>query len=260
MTGSVPNEASPALFARYAYPPNELGFCGPTDVAAYFAAAATGHDRRELRHLTQQFEGAWPYLELIARCSGICDPLDREVVKAYWIGNVLTTRVPPAVLASWCRHHFERRTSSHLSAVLATVAGGGLPQHSFHVFAVYPWFGLLRGGREGAPLEVLDRCRIRWGRVEAVYGDTVVVRSNPLRFVGSRLELGPERSETARRTIDGVGFVPELTTGDVVSLHWDWVCDCLSSVDRAWLQFCTRRNLAAVNALTVPGPALVCGV
>ena len=39
----------------------------------------------------------------------------------------------------------------------------GAPQHSLHVFAVYPWLGLLRGGMDGPPLEVLDRCRIRWG-------------------------------------------------------------------------------------------------
>ena len=50
----------------------------------------------------------------------------------------------------------------------------------------------------------------------------------------------------------------DLRPGDVVSLHWDWVCDRLSPAALKWLRYCTLRNLAAVNSLAVPGPAAVC--
>ncbi|MGP8065881.1 MAG: DUF6390 family protein, partial [Acidimicrobiales bacterium] len=61
----------PILFARYAYPPNALGYCGPADHTALLGAASEGDDLRELTHLASRFEGAWPYLELIAGCNGL---------------------------------------------------------------------------------------------------------------------------------------------------------------------------------------------
>jgi hypothetical protein len=51
----------------------------------------------------------------------------------------------------------------------------------------------------------------------------------------------------------------ELRPGDVVSLHWDWVCDRLTQASFDWLRYCTLRNLASVNLLSQPGPAVVCG-
>jgi hypothetical protein len=248
----------PVLFARYAYPPNSLGYCGPGDPAALLGAASEGTDVAELGHLAARFEGAWPYLQLLAACSGIGDPLDRRVVEAYWVGNDLLARVPASTLASSLGERFERRSGRRFESLVSAVPAGGIPQHSFHVFAVYPWLGLLRAGRDGPPMEVLDRCRIRWGRVEAVSGDLVTVTSRALTFDGSRLALGPNRVEQARRSLDGIGLSVDLRPGDVVSLHWDWVCDRLSPVALSWLRYCTVRNLDAVNSLAVPGPAAVC--
>ena len=97
------------LFARYAYPPNELGYCGPGEPAALLEAAVEGGQESLLAHLARQFEGAWPYLELIAGCNAVADPLDARVVEAYWIGNDLTRRVPPAILAASLDERFARR-------------------------------------------------------------------------------------------------------------------------------------------------------
>jgi hypothetical protein len=95
--------------------------------------------------------------------------------------------------------------------------------------------------------------------VEALTGDLVTVRNRLLHFEGSRLALGPEEVEVARRSLHGVGLAPELAEGDTVSLHWDWVCDRLTPVGLAYLQWCTAANLDAVNALPTPGPAAACG-
>ena len=249
----------PLLFARYAYPPNELGYCGPSDPGALLESASDGLDLAELAHLATGFAGAWPYLELIAGCNGIADPLDARVVEAYWVGNQLLEKVPDSALLSSLSDRFEDRAGRRFGHVASAVPLGGVCQHSFHVFAVYPWLGLLRAGMEGAPLTVLDRCRIRWGYVEAVTGDLVTVRNRLLGFDGSRLVLGPEEVEVARRSLHGVGLAPPVTVGDTVSLHWDWVCDRLTPVGLANLARCTAANLAAVNALPTPGPAAVCG-
>jgi hypothetical protein len=256
---SAPPTSGPELFARYAYPPNALGYCGPNDPAALLQAAGQGGQWDHLANLARQFEGAWPYLELIAGCNGLRDPLDRRVVEAYWVGNRLSLQVPPTVLAGSLDERFSSRAGRRFEPLVSAAIAGGVPQHSFHVFAVYPWLGLLRAGMEGPPLEVLDRCRIRWGRVEAMHGDLVSVTSRALDFVGSRLVLGNERVEQVRRSLDGAGFVEHLVEGEMVSLHWDWVCDRLTPRSLSWLEACTRHNLNAVNALAEPGPAAVCG-
>jgi len=255
-----PTSPGPVVFARYAYPPNELGYCGPSDPSALLESASAGVDLAELSHLATGFAGAWPYLELIAGCNGITDPLDARVVEAYWVGNSLLAHVPASALLSSLSDRFEDRAGRRFGPVASAVPLGGVCQHSFHVFAVYPWLGLLRAGMEGAPLTVLDRCRIRWGHVEAVTGDLVTVRNRVLAFDGSRLVLGPEEVELARRSLHGIGLAPVVAVGDTVSLHWDWVCDRLTPVGLAFLQRCTEANLAAVNALPTPGPAAVCGL
>lgn len=188
-------------------------------------------------------------------------PLDRRVVEAYWIGNELVATVPPAALAASLDRGFAGRAGRRFEPLVAAVGTGGVAQHSFHVLAASPWLGLLRSGREGPPLEVLDRCRIRWGRVVSVTGDVTLVRSRPLAFDGTRLALRAERVEEARWALGGAHLVaaPGLRVGDAVSLHWDWVCDVLSPAALWWLRATTRRNLGAVNALARPGPAVACG-
>ena len=91
MTMSV--TPGPVAFARFAYPPGALGYCGPADSSSLLTAAAEGTALRELSALAVRFGGAWPYLKLIASENGIDDPLDPLVVEAYWIGNELLERV-----------------------------------------------------------------------------------------------------------------------------------------------------------------------
>ncbi len=253
--GSAPG---PVLFARYAYPPNALGYCGPADAAEVFGAAAEGTDLRSLASLATRFEGAWPYLQLIAACNRIDDPLDRRVVEAYWVGNDLLDRVPSGVLVASLDDRFGKRAGADFEAVAAAVPFGAVAHHSFHVFGVYPWLGLLRAGMDGAPLTVLDRCRIRWGTVVSAEGDVVTVRNRVLTFEGHRLALGEERVEQVRAGSHGVQLVRGLCPGDTVSLHWDWVCDRLHPAAARSLRRTTARTLRAVNSLPKPGPVVAC--
>jgi len=123
-----------------------------------------------------------------------------------------------------------------------------VPHHSFAVFCIYPYTGLLTDGRK-APhaLTVLDRCRIRWGRVLAVQGDQVVVESRPLTWDGRSLALGPAGTETVVQSVDGVGMVGGVQPGEWVSLHWEWVCDRLTEGQVGRLRAYTERHLAIVN-------------
>jgi hypothetical protein len=240
------------LFARYAYPPNALGYCGPPDPKVLVDAGLPGARAEDLISAARRFSGAWPYLELIASSNSIADPLDSRVVEAYWVGSKLLEGIPATSLLD----AIGKLPDSSLggsSELREAAMAGGVAHHSFHVFAVYPWLTLLRSGKQEPAMTVLERCRIRWGRVEAVDGANVIVRSRPLGFDGRDLVLLDERVEQACLSVDGIGFVQDLVQGDLVSLHWDWVCDRLDPDALAYLQHFTARSLQAVNTRAVPG-------
>jgi hypothetical protein len=249
------------LFVRYAFPPNELGYCGPSDSQELLGYGTNGVVDRGLGALARQFDGAWPYLELIAGAVGIPDPLDRRVVEAYWVGNSLLDRIGTTAFGNSMEERFRRR-SGQFSMLAEGACAGGVPHHSFHVFGVYPWVGMLGDGRKSdTALTVLDRCRIRWGQVDSVDGDTVLVRSRPLTWDGQALTLGEPVAETVTRSVGGSGFLTDpLAPGDWVSLHWDWVCDRLDARQLANLRRYSRRQLEITNhKVAHPGPAMLLG-
>ncbi len=235
-----------AMFARYAYPPNELGYCGPADASVLLHRDIPGAEQR-IREHARRFDGAWAYLELIASCSLIADPLDARVVEAYWIGNELLDEIDPEYAMGWLQQRFAGQPGATWMP--------GLPHHGYQVFAVYPWSGLLRRTTNTTvALSVLDQCRIRWGEIVAVDGQRVRVRSRPLVLQDGRLELGPPRESSAAWAADGrslldapVGGTP-LSIGDHVAMHWDWVCGVLDAREVAQLETRNADQLERTNA------------
>jgi hypothetical protein len=218
------------LFACYAFPPNELGYCGPADTAQH-----------ELASHAMEFDGAWPYLSAISDATGIADPLDDDIVRNYWVGGPLLDKVDPDELLTRLRTAF----TGQVTGVLDTVSSA-LAHHSFHVFAVYPWVRFL--DRDPAtPLKVMQDCRIRWGTVESVDGDHAVITSAPLALEGGALRLGDEMRERVRWRKEGTALVPAPIEGSVVAAHWDWVCATISTAECDALAEATAETLTLVN-------------
>ena len=262
MTGAPgADTGGPLMFVRYAYPPNALGYCGPADFAAFREYAVAGVVDRGLVQLAQAFAGAWPYLELIAAGCGIRDPLDRRVVEAYWVGNDLLDKVPVTEIGDSIQDRFRHRTGRNFSFLAEGVQAGGVPHHSFAVFCVYPWTGLLGDDRKARhALMVLDRCRIRWGKVTAVQGDQATVEYRPLCWDGRLLTLGEPLTEMARLALNGTVLARGIAPGDWVSLHWDWICDRLTQRQLRALRDFTLRHLDLVNhRVDHPGTVAVLG-
>ncbi len=247
MATSGPVTPGEALFARYALPPNELGYCGPPGTEVLLAGGAAAGEGREVRERAPAFDGAWPYLQLLAGAAALTDPLDLAVVSSYWLGGALCDAVPPDSLLAAARQAFAGQPGvpDRLTQVPAVTVGG--PSHLFHVFVVYPWVGLLGSGGD-VPRSVLDRCRVRWGTVESVAGETAVVSSSALTWDGRVLGLGAARSEPCRWARGGHAFVHDPRPGDTVALHWDWVCDRLGAGEAARLQQGTADRLQVTNA------------
>ena len=134
--------ARPGPVRRYAYPPNRLGLCGPADAPSLRDGRAAGADR-ELRELARGFEGAYPYLSLIAQENGIADPLDRRVVEAYWLGGAERSNRPRSL-----HRNVDRRFRGRMT--VATGAGSELAVSGIPSGARLPRAGDLSAGRPHA--------------------------------------------------------------------------------------------------------------
>ena len=253
---ATPEVTGPVLFARYAFPPNHHGYCGPADTAGFLQLGLAGDDCG-LRAMAREFAGAWPYLELIAHGTGLDDPLDHRVVEAYWVGSPRLDRIGVRTIGNSMDDRFRWRSGPRFGSLVEGVLAGGVPHHSFAVFCIYPWVGLLGDDRRAKQaLTVLDRCRIRWGRVLAVAGDQVSVEYRPLTWDGRQLGYGSPEVEIAVRAVDGVGLTSAPAVGDFVALHWEWLCDRISERQVRLLKAYTDRHMAIANTARQPAAAL----
>jgi hypothetical protein len=240
--GGIEPVSGALAFARFAAPPNVRGYCGGDDHEALVGHLRAGLDGPDLVALCRAFEGAWPYLGLIARSSGISDPLDPRVVDAYWLGNALLDGVPPAAFAADLEGRFRPRTSAgEWPWLAAKPADGARPHHSFHVLEVMPRIGLLRAGQVGAILPAMEQCLIRSATVVAAGEAGTVVAARPLLVRDGRLVFGPP---VEQRVVDGG---EHLDRGDRVAVHWGWSCGRLTADQARRLERVTADALARAN-------------
>ncbi|MFC8828853.1 DUF6390 family protein, partial [Streptomyces sp. NPDC057137] len=170
-------------------------------------------------------------------------------VEAYWIGNDLLDRADPAALLARMRDRFR----GQLGGTWREASDRALAHHSFQVFDVYPWAELLRSSGNPTALSVLDRCRIRTGVVRSVAGESATVESRPLTWTGTALIPGPPREESVRWSTGGRSLIPGLAPGDLVALHWDWVCDVVTEAQAARIESTEAGQLAALECAPATG-------
>lgn len=236
-----PNRLSgPRLFARYAYAPNALGYCGPADTTAL----VHGTDS-EIRQAAQRFSGVWPYLCVLSAMTGIPDPLDPELVDSYWLGGGIGAKLESAAFLDALLRVISPIAGGYWQHLTADLVSEASADHNFHVFGVYPWTRLLRRGPAPA-VQVLDNCRITWARVCSRTSDAVRVRGSQVRWDGARLSLSREHTwtvPTAAALWDGAA----LEAGDHVALHWNQICGLLTTEQVERVHTSTVWHLAATN-------------
>lgn len=230
------------MFARYAYAPNQLGYCGPSEPADLLSGS-----RDRIEAVAKRFSGTWPYLQVLSRMTGIVDPLDYGLVEAYWLGGGVGANLDPheftaellAVIGPQAGHYW-----GHLSADLTAEAAAN---HCFHVFGVYPWSRLLGTGMEKQAVSVLDNCRITWGKVLSTDAMTAKVCCRQLAWDGDELALTPRAVRRVEVGIEANPGLTELAPCQHVAIHWGRVCGVLTphQVDR--LAQSTHRQIRVTN-------------
>ena len=238
-------ESGATRFARYAFPPNELGYCGPDDASVLLQHATYGGGTVEVAARARQFEGAWAYLSALSDATGL-EPLDPLVVEAYWVGNDLLDKVDPQALlegAPAAGSGPDRR---------AAEPGGALRRR-----ARQPRFPRLRRLSVGAHARRQQRrtalgAGLRAGSAGARSSVSTAsgLTSCPSRWTGTGPGSGwaTPRTETVRWSTDGLSLAATPAPGGVVSMHWDWICERLTPDRTDALADSTAHALDMVNA------------
>lgn len=213
----------------------------------------------ELIPYLTKFEAAYPFVKMIAKSNGL-QPLDYKVTEAYWIGNSLLDRVQPAQFYSFTMGELAysrkmragKRNSMSEDDAKALFGGLGSDAKPHHTFYVLNLFARAAEGPSvrDKVLELIDSCRISWGKVLEVKKDSLVVSRPPLSVTGQRNKI----ALTAPRKKE-VSFDPEIPPfdtiecGDWVSLHWNFASEKLNAVQLKNLIKYTNLDVQAANRL-----------
>ena len=244
MTVAAPteNDRGAEMFARYAYAPNALGFCGPP-----LGATLRDGSIDDVRRAATTFSGAWPYLRVLAKMTGIRDPLDHRLVESYWHGGGVGAELDSAQFFEALLNIIGPQAGrywSHLTSDLACEAAGS---HCFHVFGVYPWTRFLGRGLDEHPLSVLDNCRITWGTVLSRDDANIEVSCRRLEWDGNALGLSDPSTGVLDVWTDGYSAVPDVGVGDEIAMHWGRLCGRLQPEQIQALANSTIRQLELTN-------------
>jgi len=233
--------------ARYSLPSYSLGYCGPQDRKSRKAlidyTSGKAVSEKVVRAIFEKFEAAYKYYQLIAKKNSISDPLDENVVKAFWVGNSLLDKVDEQDLKNLILTGFTQPgllTKEVASQRADQIPKGAVPHHSFHVLILGAVTGRIK--LQG---ELFDLCRIGWGRVTELRMQNSELRIlyKPL-LVGTKYELGKETEKTIEWNPK---IVPGVKVGDWVSFHWAQACEVLSNEEAKKLAYYTKKTIELIN-------------
>ena len=232
---------------KYAFMPNYYAYCGPDKNKSLFEYCSQNYYEPTLNRILSEFEVMHPYLKLIAHNNNFKDEFAPEVVEAYWLGNQFTEGVN---IKNLYRHFTEDKNlksklkKSTIDKVLGYVPDLAKPHHNFHVMNIW-----LRAGKINIQhtLKSIDECRISWGKVKKIKKSSVLVDWQPLIIDNDKLTQGQIVEREVLTQFNDQGFVADLKIGDIVTIHWGWVCEIINHQQLVNLQKYTRESLVIFN-------------
>ena len=233
------------LHAKHALMPNNLGYCGPDENGKILEHLHSSSSSDELLSTLQGFEAAYPFVRMIAKSNGR-KPFDYEVTEAYWIGNELLEHVEPAEFFEFAHQGpAARMTYEGAKELFRGLGPRAKPHHTFYVLGMY-------SRTKGDPtvdqklLQLMDSCRISWGKVISVDEKTLLVERSPLSMEDGRLGL----DKTEKKEVAYDREIPPFETirkGDWVSLHWNFASEKLKRYQVRNLSTYTALDIDAAN-------------
>ena len=233
------------LHAKHAYMPNNLGYCGPDERGMILEHLHDSKVDEELLGMLKRFEAAYPFLKMIAKSTGR-EPFDYRVAEAYWIGNSLLDHVQTKDFFEFAHQGLGKIRKDEAKLLFSKSGALARPHHTFYVLGMYTRNqGELVG--DGKLLQLMDSCRISWGKVASLDGKRMIVEYTPLRVKDGLLEL----STPVRKQVSYDSQIPSFSKvreGDWVSLHWDFACERLTQRQLQNLRNYTLADIKGTNS------------
>lgn len=251
------------FFAKYAFAPNLLQYCGPKDNKFFLSVLKDCLDNeknecdcdltRELKNLSLQFKAAIPYLQVIATENNIKDIFDFRVVEAYWLGNDFLNNIRFNKFYIDIEDRFSKamgfkkwdKFRNSLSVK------NSKPFHGNHVLNIFSKIDF-NEDQSDVILEAIDKCRINFGVVKKILKNEITsdfsvaeILYYPLEFDNfMNLRIGEERIENFYLLDNNY---ENINVGDTVSLHYKYICDKLSLYQKINLEYWTNYHLKIFN-------------
>jgi hypothetical protein len=241
---------SGALFhAKHAFMPNKLGYCGPDDRGMILQCLRESSINEKLLSILKNFEAAYPFIHLIGK-SNQKQPFDRMVTDAYWVGNNLLKNVGAEEFYKFTLNDLKKKNGEEIRSLFLNLRDRAIPHHTFYVIST-TMNVISDSHHTSSPdpkklSEVMDSCRISWGKVLKVEKNHLRVSYMPLRITDGKLYLD---SETTKK----IGYNPDIppfekiVPGDYVSIHWNFACEVLSKAQLRNISTYTKSDIDSAN-------------
>lgn len=239
--------------------PNRLGYCGPDENDVLLDACLSNRRSKQLIDALKGFQAAYPYLQFIAQSQRLEDPFDYRAVEAYWIGNDALQRIGPTDFYDHLKARFEKKfPKEHIKQLFEAQPYAAFPHHALHVFNAFSTMGTApdalasASGPDDKVAQLMDKCRISWGKVLACENGDLRVEYEPVTRLKGKLHLGKSVQTRVISEIQGRSFVNDARPGDWVSFHWGSACTILTPIQVANLKKYTLSDMALANNVPVP--------
>ena len=224
------------LAARFSLPPNSLGYCGSDSAPAKLIKCVTDGVYDGVEEELSKFIVLNPYLKTISQI--IDQPIfSYPVIEAYCLGN----------------NELKKAKIEHYGLLLDNFSAQGVPSWLVeelkltppNVFIPFHLFQVLHVGVGRASgsvpynIETINNCMIRWGRVQKITGDEVVVKLKSLRDIRIKYEL----TNLLSTITTGTKLVPQVKVGNVIAVHWNQIIKTLEPREEQNLAFWTNQVL-----------------
>ena len=233
-------------FFQYSFAPCKLHFCGPTNKSSYELIEdyldGKDVDLIKLEEVANTFIGVIPYLKLIADRNNL-EVFDTKVIEAYWLGNMLLKKVKVSDLKEVILKEFqgENKLNYEQAKKLAdNIPDNMVVHHSFHVMYVGSVTHTIK-----IVGKLIDLCRISWGEVRELKEDSLIVKYLPVIADGGEVRLSEE--EIIKEIKWDKRLIKEIARDNIVTFHWDTVCDVITKVQSRNIEKFTINNIKALT-------------
>lgn len=233
------NKTALQLAARFALPPNSLGYCGKETAPQRFNSCVINGECTHVDEELSKFIVLHPYLKTIGQLTNK-NTFDYEVVEAYCLGNDLLKNIKPSGYDSLLDNFLLQGVPEwFVKDLRQTQPKRFIPHHLFQVLHV----GV--GKASGAVpfnLESINSCMIRWGEVTKLSNKELTANLAQMAVEKSKFAV----SHVTEKLNYNAEFLKKVEVGSTIAVHWNQVIKVLTKTEEKNLAYWTNEIINSV--------------